>query len=241
MLRRYGEEDLKPDEFMTYIHQFAQTFKEALNQVQKKREEDERVRTRREAFLKTMQEKEQKQADRKAGRRPPTKEPPPKKDILPPKPKDAPGASSSSVGGKDLKEKETEALLAPGQRSRTGSIIATVNKERDGGEKDKGGGDPVSDLLNGMPKSGKFTVKKEGMDSGGSKVRFLEHFDACEHDRGEGSRGERKWEGGQQREQSDSRLSWVWVVCDVSGSHHTACDVSVLVCMRVLTFVLVRE
>ena len=28
LVKLYGEEELKPDEFMTYIHQFAQTFKE---------------------------------------------------------------------------------------------------------------------------------------------------------------------------------------------------------------------
>ena len=55
---RYGEEELKPDEFMTYIHQFAQSFKEAHNENVRKKEEEERVRARREQFLKQMQENE---------------------------------------------------------------------------------------------------------------------------------------------------------------------------------------
>ena len=49
--RLWGEEDLKPDEFLTQIHQFTQAFKEAHNENNRKREEEERVRTRREAFL----------------------------------------------------------------------------------------------------------------------------------------------------------------------------------------------
>ena len=35
----YGEDELKPDEFMTYIHRFAQSFKEAHNENTRKREE----------------------------------------------------------------------------------------------------------------------------------------------------------------------------------------------------------
>jgi hypothetical protein len=49
--RQWGEEDLKPDEFLTHIHQFTQAFKEAYNENNRKREEEERVRARREAFL----------------------------------------------------------------------------------------------------------------------------------------------------------------------------------------------
>mmetsp|Transcript_32960 Transcript_32960/g.104214 ORF Transcript_32960/g.104214 Transcript_32960/m.104214 type:complete len:325 (-) Transcript_32960:597-1571(-) len=56
--KMYGEEELKPDEFMTYIHQFAQSFKEAHNENVRKKEEEERVRARREQFLKQMQENE---------------------------------------------------------------------------------------------------------------------------------------------------------------------------------------
>ena len=52
----YGEDELKPDEFMTYIHQFAQSFKEAHNENIRKREEEERVKKRRDAFLKQMEE-----------------------------------------------------------------------------------------------------------------------------------------------------------------------------------------
>ena len=35
----YSEDELKPDEFMTYINQFAQSFKEAHNENTRKREE----------------------------------------------------------------------------------------------------------------------------------------------------------------------------------------------------------
>ena len=42
----YGEDELKPDEFMTHIHQFAQSFKEAYNENLRKREEVCRVRRR---------------------------------------------------------------------------------------------------------------------------------------------------------------------------------------------------
>ncbi len=49
--RQWGEEDLKPDEFLTHIHQFTQAFKEAYNENNRKREEEERVKARREAFL----------------------------------------------------------------------------------------------------------------------------------------------------------------------------------------------
>ena len=35
----YSEDELKPDEFMTYIHQFAQSFKEAHNENTREREE----------------------------------------------------------------------------------------------------------------------------------------------------------------------------------------------------------
>jgi UDP-N-acetylglucosamine pyrophosphorylase len=49
--RECGEEDLRPDEFLTQIHQFTHAFKEALNENTRKREEEKRIRARREAFL----------------------------------------------------------------------------------------------------------------------------------------------------------------------------------------------
>ena len=55
---RYGEDESKPDEFMTCVHQFAQSFKEAHNENVRKREEEERIKKRREEFLRQMQEKE---------------------------------------------------------------------------------------------------------------------------------------------------------------------------------------
>ena len=64
----YGEDELKPDEFMTYIHQFAQSFKEAHNENIRKREEEERVKSRRAAFLKQMEDKERAAEERKKKR-----------------------------------------------------------------------------------------------------------------------------------------------------------------------------
>jgi len=56
--REWGEEDLKPDEFLTQIHQFTQAFKEALNENVRKKEEEDRIRARREAFLAQNQERD---------------------------------------------------------------------------------------------------------------------------------------------------------------------------------------
>mmetsp|Transcript_5776 Transcript_5776/g.9162 ORF Transcript_5776/g.9162 Transcript_5776/m.9162 type:complete len:315 (+) Transcript_5776:679-1623(+) len=155
----YGEDELKPDEFMTAIHQFAQAFKAANTENTNKREEEERIRKRREDFLKQMQDKEKKAEARRAAKL--------KGDgKTDPAPKPATPRVPSSGNTKD---QEKDSKPTPSS-SKTTPAPLRPQSTNEPARRDSGGTDSIGDLINGMPKSGKFVIKKQPGSAEGNKL-----------------------------------------------------------------------
>jgi hypothetical protein len=114
--------------------------------------QEERVRSRREAFLKQMQDKERAAEARKKAR--------------------AAANENQKVGGgskegnstapaipdKDKSMKNKPTPLAPKVDMAQLQAEPNARKSHDGIAQSSG--DSISDMINGMPKSGKFTIKK---------------------------------------------------------------------------------
>eukprot|EP00960_Hanusia_phi_P016471 485427-Hanusia_phi.AAC.1 len=159
--KMYGEEELKPDEFMTYIHQFAQSFKEAHNENVRKKEEEERVRARREQFLKQMQENERLAEQRRQQKQLSGKSQQPSKDKvlwvhayivvaqaiaqIPERPRQIKNEASA----------KPENSQKPPLRPNNGANDAAQ----------------ITDMINQMPKSGKFVIKKNNTAEGQNLLR----------------------------------------------------------------------
>ncbi len=128
------------------------------------REEEERVRTRREAFLKSMQEKEKRTEERKAGRlKPPGNGNANNRD---PNNKE-PGSikrEANTLGPNANNTMQKKDIMGPPQapgRENKGEPVPVQRIGRPPVAGGDDGSDPVSDIINGMPKSGKYVVKKD--------------------------------------------------------------------------------
>lgn len=131
------------------------------------------MRSRREAFLKQMQDKERAAEARKKAR--------------------AAANENQKVGGgskegnstaptvpdKDKSIKNKPTPLAPKVDMAQLQAEPNARKSHDGAAAAQSSGDSISDMINGMPKSGKFTIKKPNVDPTASKGSLLrEHLSA---------------------------------------------------------------
>lgn len=175
--KKFGEDELKPDEFMTYIHQFSQSFKEADNENKRKKEEEERIKKRREEFVKQMAEKERKAEERRKVRLGSTAQE---------AKKTAAAAVKSVAAGQAGAVKECERAPGPGAGAGAGA-----GGEKEGGSSSSSssaarplaprpknvppasaqdGSESIADAINGMPKSRRFTIKKNSDASEGNTL-----------------------------------------------------------------------
>jgi len=154
--KTFGEEDLKPDEFLTQIHQFAQAFKEAYNENVRKKEEEERIRSRREAFIKQMAERDRQVEARKKGKAAPHK-PPNDPRLQHPQNK-----SKENTAAKPEQRQEQAPLKQPPSSFNSRAAPKSVQGDSD---------DSITQMINTMPKSGKFVIKKQATKEGSNLLR----------------------------------------------------------------------
>ena len=167
----FGEADLKPDEFLTQIHQFATAFKEACNENERKREEEERIAARRAAFIKQMADRDAAVEARKAKRLGAGKTP----DMM----ETSAAAKAAAARGIDVapnKAAPSAVVNKAGLKAAPGTAMKRESTDKGGSERSSvasgGGGDvSISDMISDMPKSGKFVIKKAAAGSGNNLLR----------------------------------------------------------------------